>query len=222
MKQYLEQYGVLLREVDVWFAACNARYPDLIACRRGCAACCRGLFDITLLDALYMAQGVAALSADLQNELRTAAIGRLASLQALVPGFTAPWLLNCLDEASWQTLMPFEDETPCLLLSDEGVCRIYDHRPMTCRLHGIPNIDIGEEDFSEGWCTRNFVDLDPLSLNELRYPFKGLFSRELLLFREATRQLFGVPYREIDTLIPAVFVLDMVAIAASLASVPHE
>ena len=57
MNNLLDRYGALLGEVDVWFQTCSLRYPEQIVCRQGCSSCCRGLFDITLLDALYLKRG---------------------------------------------------------------------------------------------------------------------------------------------------------------------
>jgi hypothetical protein len=104
--------------------------------------------------------------------------------------------------------MPEEDETPCLLLSETGGCLVYEHRPMTCRLNGIPLIDVSGEELFDEWCTLNFTDVDPRDLTELRFGFTELFGRELLLFRELVRLLTGTARNEIDLFIPAAIVLD--------------
>ena len=79
---------------------------------------------------------------------------------------------------------------------------------MTCRLNGIPLIDITGEELFDEWCTLNFTDCDPLQLKELRHSFTDLFAQELLLFREMTRRLLGEPISELDTLIPAAVCVD--------------
>jgi hypothetical protein len=99
--------------------------------------------------------------------------------------------------------MPEDDETACVLLSEQGSCLVYDHRPMTCRLNGIPLIDTSGEELFDDWCTMNFISQDPRALPELRHPFRDLFAQELLLFRELSTRLLGEPFNEIDTLIPA-------------------
>jgi len=204
----LDCYGALLREVDVWFQRCLDQHPDLIACRNGCSECCRGLFDITLLDAFYLKRGFDALPEPQQSGLIRAALERLEQLSHLIPKFVEPWLLNDIPENDWDVLMPEEDETPCLLLSEAGGCLVYQYRPMTCRLNGIPLIDVSGEEMFDEWCTMNFSEVDPRRLADLRFEFTGLFSRELLLFQRLIHHLTGAIRNEVDLFIPAAVVLD--------------
>jgi len=204
-----ERYGNLLREVDLWFAASLAHHPADIACHQGCSACCRGLFDITLLDALYLRSGFDRLPEGIRSAVLPRAKVRLDDITECWPLFSAPWLLNPIPEQEWDAIMPDDDEIPCVLLSEEGTCLVYDYRPMTCRLNGIPLIDVSGEELFEDWCTLNFVNNDPLLLEELRHPFNALFAQELLLFRELTRRLLGESINELDTLIPAAVWIDV-------------
>jgi Fe-S-cluster containining protein len=204
--------------VDAWFRRCFEQHPDLIACRNGCSECCRGLFDITLLDALYLKRGFDKLPEPLRAELAGAASRRLELLSQVNPAFVEPWLLNGIPEDDWDALMPEEDETPCLLLSETGGCLIYDYRPMTCRLNGIPLIDVSGEELFDEWCTLNFTREDPRNLADLRFEFTELFARELLLFQELIRLLTGTVRNEVDLFIPAAIVMDCEKIAAAIAS----
>lgn len=210
----LDRYGLLLREVDTWFGECLSRYPRQIACHKGCSACCRGLFDITLLDALHLKRGFDRLDQPLRNRIISAANQRLQSLSAVIPAFAEPWLLNTIPEDRWDELMPEEDLTPCLLLSEDGQCLVYDQRPMTCRLNGIPLIDTSGEELFDDWCTLNFVSNNPRRLAGLRFAFNQLFAQELLLFHELTRRLTGRAISEADLFIPAAVVLDLEKIVA--------
>lgn len=217
MDSLLDRYGALLREVDAWFQRCLDLHPNLITCRNGCSECCRGLFDITLLDSLYLKRGYDALPEPLKTELVQAASRRLELLSRVNSLFVEPWLLNGIPEDEWDALMPEEDETPCLLLSETGGCLIYDYRPMTCRLNGIPLIDVSGEELFDEWCTLNFVEEDPRRLSYLRFGFTELFSRELLLFQELLRILTGSARNEIDLFIPAAVVMDREKIVAAIA-----
>lgn len=208
MNRILDCYGGLLGEVDAWFKRCLERHPELIACRNGCSECCRGLFDITLLDAYYLKRGFDMLPESLKADRVNSAFRRLERLTAENPLFTEPWLLNGIPEEQWDALMPEEDETPCLLLSEGGGCLVYDYRPMTCRLNGIPLIDVSGEELFDEWCTLNFTMDDPRDLDDLRFGFNDLFARELLLFQELANILTGKIRNEIDIFIPAAIVMD--------------
>ena len=211
LQPILAAYRKLLAEIDGWFAGCLAAAPPgAIACRAGCSACCRGLFDITLLDAFLLKEAFDRLPADLRQPALAKAETRLAELRRRWPHFTAPYLLNGLPDAEW-TEMPEEDETPCPLLGDDGRCLVYAARPLTCRLHGLPNLDLSGESFSGACCTRNYLDADPLADPALRWPFRAVFEREIGLFHAFTRELTGRVWPELDTFIPTALLIDFAA-----------
>lgn len=208
MKSILKKYGDLLASVDRWFAECTAGRGADIACGRGCAECCRGIFDITLLDAWYLRTGFDKLDAPLKAAVQKRAGERLVALRSAWPEFTAPYILNYRPEEEWEELMPDDDETPCPLLADNGTCLVYDYRPMTCRLHGLPLVDVSGEVLHDEWCTHNFTRNNPLDLPELRWHFIRLFTDELAIFRVFTRKALNKNFNELDTFIPTALLVD--------------
>lgn len=201
-------YRNLLQRIDQWFSTAIDRYPEHIRCTEGCSGCCRGLFDITLLDAVLVRQGFELLPVTCREEVADKARKRLAELQRHWPDLAPPFLLNHRPEAEWEDLMPDDDETPCPLLDSQGRCLIYAHRPMTCRLHGLPLVDISGTVMHDEWCTENFTTVNPLTLPELIAPFDELFRREVSLGRELARELLGEVVFELDTLIPLAVLVD--------------
>ena len=209
MQTILDRYLQLLEEVDAWFNQCLELVGcSSIACSSGCTGCCRGLFDITLLDAFLLKTGFDGLENDIRKAVLAKAEDRLFRIRAEWPDFNAPFLLNYRPEAEWGMVMPDEDETPCLLLDDQGRCLLYRFRPMTCRLHGLPLVDVSGELFNEEWCSLNFKGEDPLQMEILRWKFRQLFADELQIFREFTEELTGEAVNELDTLIPTALLLD--------------
>jgi len=161
-----------------------------------------------MLDACYLKYGFERLDPDKKTPVLKKARLRLKGLQALWPDFTPPYILNYRPEQEWETLMPDNDETPCPLLDNDGKCMVYDYRPMTCRLHGLPLVDISGEVMHDEWCTFNFTATSPLEVMALRFDFKGLFRGELLLFRRFTFELLGQSLNELDTFIPNALLID--------------
>jgi Fe-S-cluster containining protein len=101
-----------------------------------------------------------------------------------------------------------------VLLDSEGHCLVYEHRPMTCRLHGLPLIDISGEVMHDEWCTENFRGANPLTLAEgLKGDFDRFFREEVKLDRELSQQLFGTIIYELDTVIPAALLIDFARIS---------
>ena len=207
MNELLQHYRTLLTTIDDWFAAKQAELPTAIACRDGCSGCCRGLFDISLLDARLLRAGFDQLPPATRSEALEKAQARLAELQERWPDFGPPYLLNHMDDSAW-TEMPEDDTTPCPLLDPAGRCRVYEHRPMTCRLHGLPQIDSSGEIFLDAWCSRNFVGMKPLEMDALRHDFHGLFSAEFTLLRAFAQELCALDSAELDTFIPLALLID--------------
>ena len=85
---------------------------------------------------------------------------------------------------------------------------IYDSRPLTCRLHGLPNIDCSGEDFEGTSCSLHKGS--PLDLPEdiLRWRFREVFNEEIRIFRRFTEKLTGTAFSEIDTFIPLALLAD--------------
>lgn len=208
MKEILGKYGKLLQKVDRWFDGCGVKHPTAIHCRTGCSECCRGLFDITLLDGCFLKSGFDLLDPATKTSVLEKARLRLAGLQSHWPDFNEPYILNYRPEEEWEPLMPEDDETPCPLLGRDGTCLVYDYRPMTCRLHGLPLVDISGEVMYDEWCTLNFTRTNPMEILELRWDFNKLFREELHIFREFTHELLNHRMNELDTFTATALLID--------------
>lgn len=204
----LRSYERLLSSVDQWFARSMAASGANIACGQGCSSCCRGLFDITLLDAFFLKKGFDMLPVAVRQPILAQAEERCAALRSAWPDLAPPYILNVRPEEEWDALMPDEDETPCPLLAKDGTCLVYAYRPMTCRLHGIPLIDTSGEMFHDEWCSLNFPKEDPLVVEGLRWEFRECFKEELALFQLFTNALFSQKINELDTFIPTALLMD--------------
>jgi len=207
MQEILTEYRQLLGDIDDWFVRCIKQSDAQIACCQGCTGCCRGLFEISLLDAALLQSGFAELTESVKEQVLDKAQTRVAQLQQRWPEFTPPYILNHLADKDWQE-MPEDDMTPCPLLGADGNCLVYESRPLTCRLHGLPNIDCSGESFSDDWCSLNFVDTNPLQRTELRYPFRDAFAREFDLLGLFAEQVVGRRQLELDTFIPSGLLID--------------
>lgn len=160
-----------------------------------------------MLDAFLLKLGFDRLSEKDRRNVQEKAKKQIILLQEEWPEFQSPYILNWLPAADWEQ-MPEEDETPCPLLSEKGHCLLYEFRPMTCRLHGLPLVDLSGEIFDEDWCSMNFSGTDPLGLVELRWEFRDLFKQELELFKGFANNLLGKPVSELDTFIPSALLID--------------
>jgi Fe-S-cluster containining protein len=184
----------LLREVDAWQAGARIRSPDVIPCRSGCAACCHGPFDISAADALLVRDAVAGLPVGERETVRARAADQIDRIRAAEPGFVAPYDVARLGEDRFDAVVEAFADEPCPALDDEGRCRIYDYRPMVCRMMGVPMRTAAGE-VLENDCP---IQGEFPAYRGLRpYPFdlEDWEKREATTKTSAARTLFGDPSR---------------------------
>jgi Fe-S-cluster containining protein len=205
MSEILHQYRQLLADVDAWFAGCQPLLGGGPACR-GCCQCCRGLFDITLLDALLLRQGFDHLPEETREQLLARVRPILYRLQERFTGFAQPYLLGGIPID--QLPLSGEENTPCPLLDAAGRCLLYDYRPLTCRLYGLPQVDLSGEVFLDEWCSHRLGDCDPLEMPGLRWRFRRTFAEEGRLLRALAAKLGMPAAADLDTFIPTALLID--------------
>ena len=134
---YFRQYEGLSQAADQVFEKVKAEYPDCVKCDRECADCCHALFDLTLIEAMYLN---ARFKARYKGEVREALLEKANR---------ADRSIHKLKRDAFRKLQDGKDENEiladlgaekvrCPLLNDQDLCDLYDHRPITCRLYGIP------------------------------------------------------------------------------------
>lgn len=138
-----DRYRLLLERLDRWFA--EAAKGREIPCRAGCTACCHGPFDISPADAELLREGLALLPADVRADIRSRGRALLGQMQVILPGWSAPWDVDAIGEEGFDQMAEALAAEPCPMLGQDGKCRVYAHRPLVCRLIGLPMLtDVGE------------------------------------------------------------------------------
>ncbi len=140
---YFRRYEGLAAAADQAFERVRAAFGDLVRCRRGCADCCHALFDLTLIEALYLNRHFRACfhgeerarieEAANRADRQAARIKRRARKQ-LDQGRSELEVLEALGR----------ERVRCPLLNDRDLCDLYPHRPLTCRFYGIPTAALGQ------------------------------------------------------------------------------
>jgi len=144
-------YRQILDRADAHFSAVDRAQPDSLNCRQGCSICCHGFFEISAADVALIADGLGTLpSAD--------RIDLVARAESAMLSTGHPRLREGNVEET-ELFFARTDSLPCPALSEDGACRIYDHRPLVCRTFGLPLRDgrkyLGQE------CELNFKKASP-------------------------------------------------------------
>ena len=134
---YFKRYEAISAMADQVFEKVRQNHPEEVKCKNHCADCCYALFDLTLIEALYINHHFNALfGEDVRERLLEEAnrydrkIHRIKrkAFQEVEAGKEEATVLESLAK----------ERERCPMLDAEDCCRMYDYRPITCRLYGIP------------------------------------------------------------------------------------
>ena len=128
----------LFVQADEWFNHSRSALVGEIPCRRGCCQCCIGPFVITLLDTLELRRGLATLDTGTRQDIERQAERQARAMEALEPTLSNSRFIDHWDDRMVDSLVEQFHDVPCPALGSDGACRVYEFRPVTCRLMGIP------------------------------------------------------------------------------------
>jgi Fe-S-cluster containining protein len=109
----------------------------MIPCCGGCTACCHGPFDISVADVELLREAVERLPEEDRSDVVVRARVLLAKMALLEPDWEPPHVIADLGEDRFDRLSDALATEPCPLLGDDGRCRIYEDRPLVCRMMGL-------------------------------------------------------------------------------------
>jgi Fe-S-cluster containining protein len=126
---------------DIAFNKVKDSHPECVKCKINCSDCCYALFDLTLIEALYINHKT---RENLGGEKR----GKLEEKSN-----KADRAVFKLKKKAYNELKSGKSEDEiikelatkrirCPLLNESDCCDLYEFRPITCRLYGIP-VSIG-------------------------------------------------------------------------------
>lgn len=150
------KYEALVKQVDDVFEKVRLEHPDCVKCQLECADCCHALFDLSLVEALYLNRHFLATVAEARKEEILAQANKTDRdvYRLKRKAFKA---VESGEKTEEQVLLEMAAErVRCPLLNTENRCEMYTHRPITCRLYGIPTSingrghTCGLSDFKEG------------------------------------------------------------------------
>ncbi len=145
----MNEYRSLLAWVDEWYRGVQRLHPDKVTCTRGCRDCCVGLFDITLADRALLRAGLARADEAVRRDIEERAGNLLARIREKFPRLGGT--LAGLTDEEVDELCAWLHDVECPVLGTGNECRLYAHRPLTCRLHGVPVVGLdGEAMHPEG------------------------------------------------------------------------
>ena len=137
LTSYFKKYEALVAQAEGVFDRVKTAHADCVKCEKKCADCCFALFDLTLIEALYIhhkfnekyqgSEKAELLEKSNRADRRIYKIKRKAYND----------LQTGKNEGEILADMALE-RVRCPLLSEKELCDLYEYRPITCRFYGIP------------------------------------------------------------------------------------
>ncbi len=152
---FFQQYEALVKTADTAFERVRQNYTAEVACKLGCSDCCHALFDLSIIEAIYI-----------NHQFNTAFAGEKRE-RLLERANRADRKVYKIKKSAYEDFSKGKSEIDilgkiamervrCPLLGDEDLCELYEFRPITCRLYGIPTANgeishtCGKSGFSQG------------------------------------------------------------------------
>lgn len=135
--EFFKRYEAIIGEADQVFNTVKAKFAENVRCEKGCSDCCHALFDLTLVEALYLnKQFLERFSGKAKSEV----LARADDADRLVHRLKRDAFKAAKEGASAQAILAemAKVRVRCPLLDDAGACKMYDKRPVTCRIYGVP------------------------------------------------------------------------------------
>ena len=138
LDEIFSKYEALVKQVDDVFENVRGKYPDCVKCKLECSDCCHALFDLSLIEALYINRKF------IENSLEQ------KKPQILEDANKIDRKIHQLKRKAYKSVESGEktekqvifemaaERIRCPLLNNDNQCDLYDFRPITCRLYGIP------------------------------------------------------------------------------------
>ncbi len=140
---YFKKYLALVKAADKVFERVVREYPDCVNCKLRCSDCCHALFDLTLIEAIYL------------NHWFHKTFDGLKKEKILENANKIDRQIHRIKRKAHQELLAGKNERDilknlaserirCPLLNQNDQCDLYRHRPITCRCYGIPTAISGK------------------------------------------------------------------------------
>ena len=152
---YFAKYEALVTMADGVFDKIKEEYAQNVTCKEGCADCCHALFDLTLIEAVYLNYQF---NRKFEGTKKLALIDTTNRIDRKIYKIKKDahrLHMNGKDDAEILTKMAAE-HVRCPLLNEADRCELYEYRPITCRIYGIPTSSggmshiCGRSGFEEG------------------------------------------------------------------------
>ncbi len=150
------KYEQFVAQIDEVFEQVRQKHPDCVKCKLECADCCHALFDLSLIEALYINRHFLENAVE-EKKIEILDVANRTDRKIYQLKRKAFKAVESGEKSEEDVLLEMSVErVRCPLLNKDERCELYEYRPVTCRLYGIPTAIAGRghtcglSDFKEG------------------------------------------------------------------------
>ncbi len=132
-RQVFAYYGELVSKADQAFQDIARKYPNEVKCEIHCCDCCYALFGLFFIEALNIRNNFE----ELDPEKREYIINKASDAERQIQDMQKR-LHEFRDDPARISFEMGKERIRCPLLGEENECLLYESRPITCRVYGIP------------------------------------------------------------------------------------
>lgn len=137
LSNYYRAYEELVTSIDKAFSQISTNFSKEVNCRPGCADCCYALFDITIVEAMYINKKFKETYKDFEREEILDRANKADREIHRIKRQAFKDQKNGANDVEIIGKMAME-RVKCPLLKDDNQCALYDFRPINCRVYGVP------------------------------------------------------------------------------------
>jgi len=152
---FFTKYESLVGMADAVFNKMCKEYEHLVKCKNGCSDCCHALFDLTLVEAMYINAHFNRMFSGEEKEALLEKVSKADRKIYRIKREAHKEMQKGKNEVDILGMIAIE-KVRCPLLNSNDECDMYQYRPITCRFYGIPteitgmSHTCGKSGFKEG------------------------------------------------------------------------
>ena len=142
LEKHFVKYEAVVNMVDQVFNRVKKEFPKEVFCREKCSDCCYAIFDLTLIEALYLSHKFKETFSGHEKAELIAVADKTDRVLVKMKRDAYKKVKEGADQIEIVGRMS-QERVRCPLLGENNLCLMYEYRPITCRVYGIPTSTAG-------------------------------------------------------------------------------
>ena len=134
---FFKKYEELVKAADDVFEHVSKEHSECVKCKIECSDCCHAMFDLTLIEAMYINHKF---KEKIEGNAREVIINKANDIDRQIHKIKRKAVKELEAGSSEDEILArlAGERGRCPLLNSKDSCDLYAYRPITCRFYGIP------------------------------------------------------------------------------------